>query len=135
MRRNENALPFAFPEATNCHRVALQGDVCDVERDQFRDAEAGGIEDFDQGSVAQASRIRDVRRVQQVVHLGCGQEARQRLERARRLQFLGRILMHVASPPQAERMLRDACFERMAHLKTAAGYPLHLNAWIVTGRR
>jgi ubiquinone/menaquinone biosynthesis C-methylase UbiE len=31
--------------------------------------------------------------------------------------------------------LRDASFERMAHLRTADGYQVHLNAWIVTGRR
>jgi hypothetical protein len=30
--------------------------------------------------------------------------------------------------------LRDASFERMAHLRTADGFQVHLNAWIVTGR-
>ncbi len=29
--------------------------------------------------------------------------------------------------------IRDASFARMATLRTADGYPVHLNAWIVTG--
>jgi ubiquinone/menaquinone biosynthesis C-methylase UbiE len=37
--------------------------------------------------------------------------------------------------PAALDALRTASFERMATLRTADGYPLHLNAWIILGRR
>ena len=35
--------------------------------------------------------------------------------------------------PAAVTAVRDASFARMATLRTAGGYPVHLNAWIVTG--
>ncbi len=37
--------------------------------------------------------------------------------------------------PGALEALRSASFEQMAPLRTADGFPIHLNAWIVTGRR
>lgn len=37
--------------------------------------------------------------------------------------------------PQAVDDLRDKSFQRMASLKTLRGYPMRLNAWIVTGSR
>jgi SAM-dependent methyltransferase len=36
--------------------------------------------------------------------------------------------------PAAVDALRAASFERMAPLRTPVGYPVHLNAWIVTAR-
>jgi ubiquinone/menaquinone biosynthesis C-methylase UbiE len=37
--------------------------------------------------------------------------------------------------PASIEALRAACFEQMTALRTPAGFPMHLNAWIVTGRR
>jgi hypothetical protein len=36
--------------------------------------------------------------------------------------------------PESVEALRVASFERMAALRAADGFPMHLNAWIVTGR-
>jgi ubiquinone/menaquinone biosynthesis C-methylase UbiE len=37
--------------------------------------------------------------------------------------------------PKAVERLRAASFDRMAELRTAEGFPVHLNAWIVVGRK
>ncbi len=47
--------------------------------------------------------------------------------------FSLRGVLEQFDPPALE-TLRVASFERMASLRTADGFPMHLNAWIVTGR-
>ncbi len=68
----------------------------ELDADELRDPHAGGVQQFDQRTIAEASRRAGVGLGQQEVHLGDRQVARQRLPRPRCLQLVRRARRQAA---------------------------------------
>ena len=84
------ALLAALAEAGEV--TALEVEVLLAETDHFRHAQPRRVEQLDQRAVAQAARLRDVRRAKQAIDFICRQEFRQRLPGSRRAHVGGRIV-------------------------------------------
>src|SRR5262249_31312062 len=91
--------------------AGLQVDLEELERDEFRDAQARGVEGLEHGAIAQAERCRRVGRGEQRFDVGLRQRLRKARRALRRIEPERRILGHA---PLAHLVLVEALQARYA---------------------
>ena len=71
-----NTLLVAFPNTADAANLGIQ--ICNLQADEFGNAQTGGIKDFEHGAVAQTERRRGIGLLQKPLDLFEFQVARQR---------------------------------------------------------